>query len=169
MPISPSLVTELLERREEAKLGGGADKLAKRAEKGVWSARQRLDALFTAGSFQEWGMHAQHDCHNFGMQKKKLPSDGVVTGTGLVDGRPVVAFSQDFTVGGGALGKIHARKICDVMNYAMQNGMPVIGFNDSGGARIQEADESLSGYGQVFYHNVLLSGVVPQVAVISGR
>jgi propionyl-CoA carboxylase beta chain len=102
------------------------------------------------------------------MEKKSLPTDGVVTGTGLVDGRPVAAFSQDFTVGGGALGRIHSKKICDLMDYALRAGCPMVGFNDSGGARIQEGDDSLSGYGQVFFRNVLLSGVVPQIAIIAG-
>lgn len=113
-------------------------------------------------------MHADHDCHNFDMEKKSLPGDGVVTGTGLVDGRAVAAFSQDFTVGGGALGRIHAKKICDVMEHALKAGCPIVGFNDSGGARIQEGDDSLSGYGQVFFRNVLVSGVVPQIAVVAG-
>ena len=113
-------------------------------------------------------MHAEHDCHNFGMEKKSLPGDGVVTGTGLVDGRLVAAFSQDFTVSGGSLGRIHAKKICDMMDYALKVGCPIIGFNDSGGARIQEGDDSLSGYGQVFFRNVLVSGVLPQIAIISG-
>ena len=113
-------------------------------------------------------MHAQHSCHRFGMEKKQLPYDGVVCGSGLVDGRPVAAYAQDFTVSGGSLGRIHAKKICDLMDFALEAGMPVVGVNDSGGARIQEGVDSLSGYGQVFFKNVLLSGVVPQVAVIAG-
>jgi len=168
MPIAKALLKELETRRTEALNAGGTDKIEARHKKGQLMARERLLEMFAPGTFQEFGMHVQHGCTNFGMQKKKLPSDGVVCGTGLVDGRPVAIFSQDFTVGGGALGKMHATKICDLMDYAMKAGMPVVGFNDSGGARIQEGVESLSGYGRVFLHNVLLSGVVPQVAVISG-
>ena len=168
MPIAKALLKELETRRTEALNAGGTDKIEARHKKGQLMARERLLEMFAPGTFQEFGMHVQHGCTNFGMQKKKLPSDGVVCGTGLVDGRPVAIFSQDFTVGGGALGKMHATKICDLMDYAMKAGMPVVGFNDSGGARIQEGVESLSGYGRVFFHNVLLSGVVPQVAVISG-
>jgi propionyl-CoA carboxylase beta chain len=168
MAISKAMLEELEKKRAEARVGGGADKLEARRKKGVMTARDRLNELFQAGTFQESGMHADHDCHNFGMEKKSLPGDGVVTGTGLVDGRAVAAFSQDFTVGGGALGRIHAKKICDVMEHALKAGCPIIGFNDSGGARIQEGDDSLSGYGQVFFRNVLVSGVVPQIAVVAG-
>ncbi len=162
------LLTDLDKRRATARAGGGQDKLDARRKKGVMTARDRLDALFPPGAFQESGLHAGHDCHNFGMEEKSMPADGVVTGTGLVDGRVVAAFSQDFTVGGGALGRIHSRKICDIMDYALKVGCPVIGINDSGGARIQEGFDSLSAYGQVFFRNVLLSGVVPQIAVIAG-
>ena len=102
------------------------------------------------------------------MEEKELPGDGVITGTGIVDGRVMAAFSQDFTTGGGALGRIHSEKICDVMEYALKIGCPVIGFNDSGGARIQEGDDSLAGYGKVFFRNVLISGVVPQIAIVAG-
>jgi propionyl-CoA carboxylase beta chain len=168
MAIPKEFLDELNKRRATAKAGGGEDKLAARREKGLMTARDRLDALFTAGTFLESGMHAEHDCHNFGMEKKSLPCDAVVTGTGTVDGRTVASFSQDFTVAGGSLGHIHARKICDLMDYALKVGCPVVAFNDSGGARIQEGDDSLSGYGQVFFRNVLLSGVVPQIAVIAG-
>ena len=115
------------------------------------TARDRIEGLFQSGTFQESGLHAEHDCHNFGMEEKSLPTDGVVTGTELVDGRAVAAFSQDFTVGGGALGRIHSKKICDVMDFALKTGCPMIGFNDSGGARIQEGIDSLSAYGQVFF------------------
>jgi propionyl-CoA carboxylase beta chain len=168
MPLSPALLEELHARRATALAGGGLDKLAERTKKGLLTARERLAALFQPGTFLEFGMHAQHDCHHFGLETKSMPCDGVVTGVGYVDGRPVAAFSQDFTVGGGAVGRIHAKKICDLMDYAQQSGIPVIGINDSGGARIQEGDDSLSGYGQVFFHNVLLSGVVPQISVIAG-
>jgi len=168
MAIDPKLLEELRERREVARKAGGEDKLAARREKGMMSARERLETFFEPGTFQEFGMHAQHSCTRFGMEKKPMPYDGVVCGTGLVDSRPVAAYAQDFTVGGGALGRIHAKKICDLMDFAHESGMPVVGVNDSGGARIQEGVDSLSGYGQVFFKNVLLSGVVPQVAVIAG-
>jgi propionyl-CoA carboxylase beta chain len=168
MPINPALLKDLAARRKKAVVGGGADKVAKRHEKGQLSARERLEAFFQPGTFMEFGMHAQHACHDFDMADKIMPGDGVITGVGYVDGRPVAAFSQDFTVGGGALGRIHSKKVCDLMEYAMQSGMPVVGINDSGGARIQEGDDSLSGYGQVFFRNVLLSGVVPQISIIAG-
>ena len=168
MPIDPSFLNELESRRAEVLAAGGADKIEARHKKGQLVARERLEAMFTPGTFQEFGMHAQHNCTNFGMAKTKVPGDGVVSGTGLVDGRPVAIYSQDFTVGGGSLGSVHAGKICDLMDYALKSGMPVIGFNDSGGARIQEGVAALSGYGKIFHRNVELSGVVPQIAVISG-
>jgi propionyl-CoA carboxylase beta chain len=168
MPIDQGLLQQLEERRRVALMAGGADKLAERKAKGLLSARERLAALFEPGTFLEFGLHAQHDAHHFGMEDKALPCDGVITGVGYVGGRPVAAYAQDFTVGGGAVGRIHAKKICDLMDYAQQCGIPMVGFNDSGGARIQEGDVSLSGYGQVFFRNVLLSGVVPQISVIAG-
>ncbi|MFP4165990.1 MAG: acyl-CoA carboxylase subunit beta [Opitutales bacterium] len=168
MAIDPERLRELKERRETARKAGGEDKIAKRHEQGLLTARERLEAFFQEGTFQEFGMHAEHACTRFGMANKSLPYDGVVCGTGLVDGRPVAAYAHDFTVGGGALGRIHAKKICDLMDFAHEAGIPVVGVNDSGGARIQEGVDSLSGYGQVFFKNVLLSGVVPQVAVIAG-
>jgi propionyl-CoA carboxylase beta chain len=168
MPISKKVLEDLEKRRATAMAGGGQDKLDARRKKGLMTARDRLDNLFQPGTFQESGLHAQHDCHNFGMEEKTMPADGVITGTGLVDGRTVAAFSQDFTVGGGALGLVHSKKICDAMDFALKTGCPVIGINDSGGARIQEGFDSLSAYGQVFFRNVLLSGVVPQIAIIAG-
>ena len=168
MPILKSALEELERRRTLARAGGGEDKLEARRKKGVMTARDRLKELFQAGTFQEWGLHADHDCHHFGLEKKSLPGDGVVSGTGIVEGRLVAAFSQDFTVSGGSLGRIHAKKICDLMDYALKVGCPLIAFNDSGGARIQEGDDSLSGYGQVFFRNVLVSGVVPQIAIVAG-
>jgi len=168
MPIKKELIEELETRREKVLAGGGKDKLEARRKKGLMTARDRLDNLFQQGTFMEFGMHAQHACHNFGMEKKDLPADGVVSGTGYVGERPVAAYSEDFTVAGGSLGAMHAQKICDIMDYAQQSGMPVVCFNDSGGARIQEGVESLSGYGKVFFKNVYLSGVVPQIAVIAG-
>lgn len=168
MATPQNLLDELKRRREAARAGGGADKLEARRKKGVMTARDRLQELFQAGTFQEWGLHADHDCHHFGLEKKSMPGDGVVTGVGLADGRVVAAFSQDFTVSGGSLGRMHAKKICDLMEYALKVGCPIIGFNDSGGARIQEGDDSLSGYGQVFFRNVLVSGVLPQIAIVAG-
>ncbi|HTL58657.1 MAG TPA: acyl-CoA carboxylase subunit beta [Candidatus Limnocylindrales bacterium] len=168
MAIPKAALDELEKRRSTARAGGGEDKLAARRKSGLLTARDRLDKLFQPGTFQEWGLHADHDCHHFGMEKKSLPGDGVVTGTGMVDGRLVAAFSQDFTVSGGSLGRIHAKKICDLMDYALKVGCPLLGFNDSGGARIQEGDNSLSGYGQVFFRNVLVSGVLPQIAIVAG-
>ncbi|MGQ3686246.1 MAG: acyl-CoA carboxylase subunit beta [Candidatus Loosdrechtia sp.] len=168
MTISQKLIEEYEERRNKI-LTGLDDKIRERHEKGLMTARERITNLFDENTFQEMGMHARHACREFGMEKKFLPGDGVVTGTGYIDGKPAVAFSQDFMVGGGALGAIHARKICNIMDYAIKTGIPVIGFNDSGGARIQEGVDSLSGYGQVFYKNVMLSGVVPQIAVIAGH
>lgn len=152
----------------EAEAAGGKSRLEQRKSRGIMSARERIDTFFDSGTFQEFGKFAPHDCHDFGMESKSMPGDGVITGTGLVDGRPVAVFSQDFTVGGGALGRIHAKKIVDLMDYATHSGIPVVGINDSGGARIQEGVNSLSGYGRVFFKNVELSGVVPQIAVIAG-
>jgi propionyl-CoA carboxylase beta chain len=168
MPIDPKLLKDLEQRRQTAILGGGADKQKARREKGMLTARERLEALFDNNTFQEFGMHAQHSCKSFGMEKKKMPGDGVVTGTGYVDGRPVAAYAHDFTVGGGALGRIHAKKVCDLIDYAIKAGIPVIGVNDSGGARIQEGVDSLSGYGEIFYRNVQCSGLIPQIAIIAG-
>jgi propionyl-CoA carboxylase beta chain len=168
MAIDTRFLTELEKRRKTSRAAGGEDKLAARRAKGLMTARERVEALFQAGTFMEWGLHADHDCHDFGMEGKPMPGDGVVTGIGYVDGRPVAVFSQDFTIGGGALGRIHSKKICDLMDYAMKAGIPVVGINDSGGARIQEGDDSLSGYGQVFFRNVLASGVMPQISIIAG-
>jgi propionyl-CoA carboxylase beta chain len=168
MPIPKAALDELEKRRATARAGGGADKLEARRKKGVMTARDRLSELFQPDTFQEWGLHADHDCHHFGMEDKTIPGDGVVTGTGIVDGRVVAAFSQDFTTGGGALGRIHSDKICHIMEFALKTGCPIIGFNDSGGARIQEGVGSLAAYGKVFFRNVLVSGVVPQIAIIAG-
>src|ERR1017187_674768 len=168
MAIAQKLLTNQGDRRKKALAGGGAEKLAARREKGLMSARERVLALFEPNTFLEWGLHADHDCQDFGLEDKSLPGDGVITGVGYINGRPVAVFSQDFTVGGGALGRIHSKKICDLLDYALKAGITVIGINDSGGARIQEGDDSLSGYGQVFFRNVLASGVIPQVSIIAG-
>ncbi|MDO5500542.1 MAG: acyl-CoA carboxylase subunit beta [Propionibacteriaceae bacterium] len=164
--MSDKHLDELHRRRREIVAGGGTDKLAKRRDKGLLAARERLSLLFQRGTFQEFGMHARHRSADLG--DKVLASDGVVTGTGFVNGQLVASFAQDFTVAAGTLGKMHAQKIVHLMKYATDAGIPIVAFQDSGGARIQEAVDALSGYGDVFYNNVLMSGVVPQIAVICG-
>lgn len=168
MAIKQELLDELQKRRTVALAGGGREKMKKRHSEGRMGARERVERLFDPESFSEYGMHVNHACHMPGFAGKFMPGDGVVTGTGNVDGRPVAVYSQDFTVGGGALGHMQAKKICDIMAIASETGIPVVAINDSGGARIQEGIHSLSGYGQVFYRNVAASGVVPQIAVIAG-
>src|SRR6202167_427720 len=162
------ILRRLEEKREAARQGGGEKRIAQQHEKGKLTARERLELLFDPGSFEEWDMFVEHRSHDFGMEKQKIPGDGVVTGHGLVNGRTVFAFSQDFTVFGGSLSEAHAEKICKVMDQAMKVGAPVIGLNDSGGARIQERVVSLSVYAEVFERNVLASGVVPQISLIMG-
>ena len=159
---------ELEQRNSAAKMGGGQARIDKQHEKGKLTARERIDCLLDKGTFEEFDRFATHRCVEFGMDKKKFPGDGVVTGYGLVDGRLVYVFSQDFTVFGGSLGAAFGRKICKIMDLAVQNGAPIIGINDSGGARIQEGVESLGAYGEIFRRNVLASGVVPQISVIMG-
>ena len=166
MAIRNELVEELIARRAAANAGGGVEKQEKRRKRGLLNARERIDQLYDNGSFQESGMHVDHDTS--GMDHVRMPGDGVVTGIGNVNGRPVAAFSQDFTVSGGSLGRMHSQKICDMMETAANLGIPVVAINDSGGARIQEGVHSLSGYGKVFYRNVELSGLVPQIAIIAG-
>jgi len=168
MAINKELLDELQKRRAVALAGGGKEKMKKRHAEGRLGARERVEQLFDQKSFNEYGMHVNHACHMPGFAGKFMPGDGVVTGTGNVDGRPVAIYSQDFTVGGGALGHMQAKKICDIMDIASETGIPVVAINDSGGARIQEGIHSLSGYGQVFYKNVAASGVVPQIAIIAG-
>ncbi len=162
------LCEQVLAKREAAKAGGGEKAVAKQHEKGKLTARERIFKLLDEGSFTEIDEFVEHRCTNFGLEKTVFPGDGVVTGYGTIDGRIVYVYSQDFTVMGGSLGEMHARKICKVMDLAVKNGAPVIGINDSGGARIQEAVDALSGYGNIFFRNVLASGVVPQISVISG-
>lgn len=158
----------LNERRNAIYSAGGEKKLQARNDKGQLTARQRLDLLFEKGGFQENGAHIRHACTHFNMAEKEIPADGVVVGTGYIDGRQVAALAQDFTVLAGTVGKMHAVKMARMMEYALRMGIPVVAFKDSGGARIQEGVDSLSGYGAVFYQNVNLSGVVPQIAVILG-
>jgi len=168
MPALKKLLTDLEKRRATARAGGGQDKLDGRRKKGIMTARDRLDALFQPGAFQESGLHAGHDCHNFGMEEKTMPADGVVTGSGKVGGRTVHFASQDFTVAGGSAGEVHGNKIADSLHHSLNTGTPFIFINDSGGARVQEGIGSLAGYARVFYQNVLLSGVVPQISLICG-
>jgi acetyl-CoA carboxylase carboxyltransferase component len=168
MTLSAKYLEELRERRAKLLTAGGEDKINKRHTQGQLTARERLFALFQPDTFQEIGAHIRHTARYFGMEDKELPADGVICGTGYVNGYPVASFSQDFTVAGGTLGKMHAHKIVQTMKFAVKTGIPLIAFKDSGGARIQEGVDALSGYGEVFYHNVLLSGVVPQIAIVAG-
>ena len=147
---------------------GGQKAVDKQHARGKYTARERLNLLFDEGTFKEIDRFVTHRCNHFGMEKKEIPADGVVTGYGLVDGRKVFAYAQDFTCVGGALGEMHAAKICKVMDMALEAGCPVVGLNDSGGARIQEAVDALSGYGQIFRRNSLASGKIPQISVIMG-
>ncbi len=155
-------------RLERVRAGGGADKVEKQHRAGKLTARERLDRLFDPGTFVELDAFVRHRCTDFGMADVEAPGDGVVTGFGLVDGRKVMAFAQDFTVIGGSLGQAHAAKICKVMDLALKTGCPLVGLNDSAGARIQEGVDALDGYGQIFFRNTMCSGVIPQLAVIMG-
>ena len=161
-------LADLEQRRAEAQKGGGEARIQRQHEKGKLTARERLDVLLDAGSFEELGTFVRHRAHGFGLEANRPYGDGVVTGFGTVDGRPVYVYSQDFTVFGGSLGEAHAEKITKLMRLAMENGAPVIGLNDSGGARIQEGVVSLGGYADLFYLNTLASGVVPQISAIMG-
>ena len=162
------ILQELENRRENARLGGGQKRIDSQHAKGKLTARERIEVLLDEGSFEEYDMFVAHRCTDFGMEKNRPYGDGVVTGWGTINGRMVYVFSQDFTVLGGSVSATHAMKICKIMDMAMQNGAPVIGINDSGGARIQEGVDSLAGYGEVFKRNILASGVVPQISVIMG-
>ncbi|NRG46637.1 methylmalonyl-CoA carboxyltransferase [Bacillus sp. CRN 9] len=161
-------INELYDRRREVELGGGDERIEKQHEKGKLTARERIDLLVDPGSFVELNPFIEHRSTDFGLEQQKGPGDGVVTGYGKVNGRPIFLFSQDFTVFGGALGEMHAKKIVNVMDLAAENGAPFIGLNDSGGARIQEGVVSLDGYGHIFYRNSIYSGVIPQISVIMG-
>ncbi|MDR1737582.1 MAG: acyl-CoA carboxylase subunit beta, partial [Candidatus Symbiothrix sp.] len=161
-------VSELIQLRETARLGGGEKAIEKQHVQGKYTARERIAMLVDEGSFEELDMFVQHRCTNFGMEKKQFLGDGVVTGYGTIDGRLVYLFAQDFTVIGGSLSETMAKKICKVMDLAMQMGAPIIGLNDSGGARIQEGVNALAGYSEIFQRNILASGVVPQISGIFG-
>ena len=162
------ILDQLETMRERARKGGGDKRIEAQHAKGKLTARERIELLLDEGTFEEWDMFVEHRCVDFGMQDQKIPGDGVVTGYGMINGRLVFVFSQDFTVFGGALSEAHAEKICKVMDQAMKVGAPVIGLNDSGGARIQEGVASLGGYADVFQRNVMASGVVPQISMIMG-
>ncbi len=161
-------VKELIQLREQARLGGGEKRIAAQHEKGKYTARERIAMLLDEGSFEELDMFVKHRCTNFGIDKTQFLGDGVVVGSGTIEGRLVYVFAQDFTVFGGALSEMLASKICKVMELAMRMGAPVIGMNDSGGARIQEGVNALKGYGEIFENNILASGVVPQISAIFG-
>ena len=162
------IICKLDEKRKQARLGGGKKRIEVQHSKGKLTARERIDLLLDPDSFEEWDMFVEHRCTDFGMEKKTPPGDGVVTGHGMVNGRLIFVFSQDFTVFGGSLSEAHAGKICKIMDQAMKVGAPVIGLSDSGGARIQEGVASLAGYAEVFQRNILASGVVPQISMIMG-
>ncbi|PZU13843.1 MAG: methylmalonyl-CoA carboxyltransferase [Sphingobium sp.] len=163
-----AIIEQLEAKREAARMGGGQRRIDAQHAKGKLTARERLDVLLDEGSFEELDMYVEHNCVDFGMDAEHVPGDGVVTGSGTVNGRLVFVFSQDFTVYGGAVSERHAMKICKIMDMAMKVGAPVIGLNDSGGARIQEGVASLGGYAEIFQRNVMASGVVPQISVIMG-
>jgi len=167
-PTADSGVSELQRRRDESHLGGGQDRIDRQHSAGKLAARERIDLLFDPGSFHELDQLVVHRCTDFNMEKQRIAGDGVVTGYGTVQGRLVYAFAQDFTVFGGSLSETNAAKICKVMDLAMKNGAPIIGLNDSGGARIQEGVVSLGGYADIFLRNTLASGVVPQISAIMG-
>ena len=162
-------MVDLLEKKfQQATVGGGQKRIESQHAKGKLTARERIEVLLDPESFEETGMYLEHRCGNFGMEEKTFPGDGVVTGHGTINGRLVFVYSQDFTVLGGSLGEYHAKKICNILDAAMQVGAPIIGINDSGGARIQEGVDSLAGYGEIFTRNVQASGVIPQISMIMG-
>ncbi len=161
-------INELKALKAKIREMGGEKAVAKHKEQGKLTARERLDRFFDPDTFREIDIFVRHRCVNFGMDKVDIPSDGVITGHGLVNGRPVFAFAQDFTSRAGSLGEMHARKICKVMDLALKAGVPIVGFNDSGGARIQEGVDALFGYGEIFYRNSTASGVIPQLSAIMG-
>ena len=162
------ILRQLEAKRAAAQLGGGRERIDTQHAKGKLTARERIDLLLDDGTFEEWDMFVEHRCSDFGMEANRIPGDGVVTGYGTVNGRLIFVFSQDFTVFGGSLSEAHAEKICKIMDHAMKVGAPIVGLNDSGGARIQEGVASLGGYAEVFQRNVLASGVVPQISLIMG-
>ncbi|MCI5049650.1 MAG: acyl-CoA carboxylase subunit beta [Rickettsiales bacterium] len=163
-----SVVKELEKQRDQARIGGGQARIDSQHDRGKLTARERIEVLVDPDSFEEYDMFVEHRCGNFGMENKKVPGDGVVTGHGTINGRLVFIYSQDFTVLGGSLSETNAKKICKIQDMAIKMGAPLIGINDSGGARIQEGVDSLSGFAEIFQRNVLASGVIPQISVIMG-
>lgn len=168
MPIAQTKIHQLTEKKQQSLEGGGPHKIKAQHQKGKLTARERINILLDPGSIMEFGAFVEHQCHDFHMDQQKIPGDGVITVYGTIKGRPVFVFAQDFTVFGGALSVTHAEKICRLMDHALKTGTPLIGINDSGGARIQEGVASLGGYAEVFQRNVLASGVIPQISLIMG-
>ena len=168
MSLFSKKISELQERTAKAVQGGGDKAIAKQIAMGKLPARERINKLLDPGSFYEYDLFIEHDAREFGMENKSLAGDGVVIGTGTINGKPVAIYAQDFTVAGGSLGSMHARKITKIMDYSLRMRIPLIGINDSGGARIQEGVNSLAGYGEIFFRNTLASGVIPQISVILG-
>jgi len=168
MGVVADKIKELKEKEAKLQQMGGDDAVKKQHERGKLTARERINLLFDPGTFRETDIFMKHRGTLFGLDKMDIPADGVITGYGKVNGRPVCAFSQDFTARAGTLGEMHSKKICKILDMAMKAGIPVVGFNDSGGARIQEGVDSLSAYGQIFYRNAIASGVVPQISAIMG-
>jgi len=161
-------INQLIELREKARMGGGEKRIADQHAKGKFTARERIEMLLDDGSFEEYDMFMTHRCTDFGLENQNFLSDGVVTGHGTIDGRVVYVYSQDFTVLGGSLSEAVSRKICKIMDQAMKVGAPVIGINDSGGARIQEGVQSLAGYAEILERHVLACGVIPQISAMFG-
>jgi methylmalonyl-CoA decarboxylase subunit alpha len=161
-------IVDFLTKKSAVAKGGGDKAISKQKAVGKMTARERIAALLDVGSFHEYDLFVEHNCRDFGMDNKELAADGVITGSGTIGDRPVCIYAQDFTVAGGSLGLMHARKITKIMDHAVKMGIPIIGINDSGGARIQEGVNSLAGYGEIFYRNTLASGVVPQISVVLG-
>ncbi|MGM9774928.1 MAG: acyl-CoA carboxylase subunit beta [Candidatus Egerieousia sp.] len=168
MSLLSKKISELQERTQHVMQGGGDKAIAKQIAMGKLPARERIRKLLDEGTFDEYDLFVQHDARGFGMEKKDLAGDGVVIGTGKINGQPVAIYAQDFTVAGGSLGSMHARKITKIMDYALKMRIPLIGINDSGGARIQEGVNSLAGYGEIFFRNTISSGVIPQISIILG-
>ncbi len=168
MPTMDELIAQLRQMREQARLGGGPERIDRQHAQGKLTARERVERLLDPGSFRELDIFVTHRAVGFGVEKQKYLGDSVVTGWGTINGRLVYVFSQDFTVFGGSLSEVHAEKVCKIMDLAMKNGAPVVGLNDSGGARIQEGVVSLAGYAYIFLRNVLASGVIPQISAIMG-
>src|SRR5512136_1636855 len=161
-------LVDFFTKKSTVSKGGGDQAISKQKAGGKMTARERIAALLDMGSFHEYDLFVEHNCQDFGMGGKELAADGVITGSGTIDGRLVCIYAQDFTVAGGSLGLMHARKITKIMDHAIKLGIPIIGINDSGGARIQEGVDSLAGYGEIFYRNTVASGIVPQMSVILG-